>query len=72
MGLINKAQGNGDGRLSQEELKSATPVEITATDQNGHQQTITIINEGGKYFIQNQNGYSGLNVDGTLAAYETE
>ena len=73
MRLINKAQGNGDGRLSQEELQSATPVKITATDQNGHQQAITIINEGGKYFIQNHNGgYSGLNVDGTLAAYETK
>ena len=73
MNRISKAQGNGDGRLSQEELQSATPVKITATDQNGHQQAITIINEGGKYFIQNHNGgYSGLNVDGTLAAYETK
>ena len=74
MRLINKAQGNGDGRLSKEELQSATPVKITATDQNGHQQAITIINEGGKYFIYNPHSrsYSGLNVDGTLAAYETK
>ena len=69
--LKDNKVGNGDGILTAEEAaKGGT--KIKATNKQGKLEEITVINEGGKYYIYNNNShtYSGITVDGTLGAYE--
>ena len=67
-----KKVGNGDGKLSKEEVPTEG-TKVTATDKYGNTQQITIINEGGRYFIQNSNKtYSGLTTEGTLSSYSSD
>ena len=67
-----KQVGNGDGKLSKEEIPDEG-TKVTATDKYGNTQQITIINEGGRYFIQNSNKtYSGLTTEGTLSSYSSD